>query len=201
MIEVEEEEGTIVRNRDLMAIASTSMTNILECTEDSDEEQILNSELSLPKVPCSEKALKRDGKNLVTPKLVAALDRCQLSIRDSVYILHAFVEALDIVTVYWDGKLLPGLDVRSSKEERLPIIATFDDREQLLAVPKLESSSGKHRTKTVSNALFDWNLHEKLQIMCCDTTASKTGRFNGACAILEQSLQKELLLFACRHHV
>lgn len=90
---------------------------------------------------------------LVTPKLVAALDRFQLSIRYCVYIL--VVETLDLscdefpinkssiqcirihsrkdkakaikldfqdnlpetVTVHWDGKLLPRVDVRSSKEE------------------------------------------------------------------------------------
>ncbi|GBP39267.1 hypothetical protein EVAR_22674_1 [Eumeta japonica] len=61
----------------------------------------------------------------------------------------------DIVKVHWDGKPLPGLDVRSSKEERFPIIVAFDDRERLLAVPKLESSSGKHQTKALSTALFD----------------------------------------------
>ncbi|XP_063385404.1 uncharacterized protein LOC134671472 [Cydia fagiglandana] len=37
--------------------------------------------------------------------------------------------------------------------------------------------------------------------MCCDTTASNTGRYNGACSILEQKMERELLLFACRHHV
>lgn len=83
----------------------------------------------------------------------------------------------------------------------MPVIASFDDREQLFAVPILESSSGKHQVKAFSTALFDWNLHEKVQIMCCDTTASNTGRFNGACAILEQILGRELLLFAFRHHV
>ncbi|GBP41266.1 hypothetical protein EVAR_32992_1 [Eumeta japonica] len=130
----------------------------LECLENSDEEQISNSELSTP-IPCPEKSSKRG----------------------------------------W--KLLPGLDVRSSKEERLPIIASFDDREQLLAVPKLESSSGKHQAKAISTALFDWSLHDKVQIMCCDTTASNTGRFSGACAILEQTLERELLLFAFGHHI
>ncbi|GBP09739.1 hypothetical protein EVAR_81031_1 [Eumeta japonica] len=195
--------------------------------------------LSLPKVPCSEKASKRGRKNLVTPKLVAALDRCQLSIRDSVYILHAVVEALglnsddfslnkssiprfrvqvrktraetlksdfqnnlsDIVTVLWVGKLLHVLDVENLKEERLPIIATFDDREQLLAIPKLESSSVNHQAKAVSTAHFDYGLHDKVQIMWCDTSASNIGRFNGACANLEQTFKRELLLFACRHYV
>ncbi|CAH0553153.1 unnamed protein product [Brassicogethes aeneus] len=51
------------------------------------------------------------------------------------------------VTVHWDGKLLPGLDERSSKEERLPILISFGEKEQLLAVPKLESSSGQDQAK------------------------------------------------------
>ena len=107
---------------------------------------------------------------------------------------------LDVVILHWDVKLLPGLDVRSSKEESLLVIVLFNDRE-LLAVPKLESSSGKHQAKAISTALFNWNLHDKVQIMCCDTTASNTGRFSGACAILEQTLERELLLCACRHHI
>ena len=49
----------------------------------------------------------------------------------------------DVITVHWDGKLLPGLDVRSPKEERLPVLISFDEKELLLAVPKLDSSSGK----------------------------------------------------------
>lgn len=51
------------------------------------------------------------------------------------------------------------------------------------------------------NAIIDWNLEDKVQILCCDTTASNTGRLNGTCILLEQKLDRELLIFACRHHV
>ncbi|GBM39087.1 hypothetical protein AVEN_22399-1 [Araneus ventricosus] len=99
-------------------------------------------------------------KDFITPKLVAELDRCQLSMRGSVFILEATVdvlecnidefpiskfsiqrirtekrkerveniksdfqnEILDIVSLHWDGKLLPALSARKSKEERLPIV-------------------------------------------------------------------------------
>nr|CAH7722161.1 unnamed protein product [Callosobruchus chinensis] len=187
----------------------------------------------------SVKTSKRGRKGFITPKLVAASDRCQLSIRDSVYILQAVVEALglscddfpinkssiqrirtqsrkgraeaikldcqnnlpEMVTVHRDGKLLPGLDVRSSKEERLPILISFGEKEQLLAVPKLESSSGQDQAKAILTALHDWDLEDKVQIMCCETTASNTGRLKEACVLLEQKLHRELLLFACRHHV
>lgn len=179
------------------------------------------------------------NKNFITPKLVAALDRCQLSMRDSVFIIEATIEALghntdefpiskssiqrirtekrkqraeaiklnfqndvpDTVIVHWDGKLLPALDVRKCKEERLPIVITYDNKEQLIAVPKLDSSTGSEQAQAVWNAIVDWNLEDKVQILCCDTTASNTGRFNGACVLLEQKLNREMLIFACRHHI
>ena len=39
-----------------------------------------------------------------------------------------------VVTVHYDGKLLPQLDVNISKEERLPVLISFDGKEQLLVV-------------------------------------------------------------------
>jgi len=185
---------------------------------------------AIPKVP---------KKNFITSKLVAALDRCQLSMRDSVFILQATIEALgyntdeypiskssiqqirtekrkeraeaikidfknevpDVVTVHWDGKLLPALNARHCKEERQPIVISYGNKEQLIAVPKLDSYTGKEQAQAVWNAIIDWDFKEKVQILCCDTTASNTGRLNGACILLEQKLERELLIFACRHHV
>ena len=46
----------------------------------------------------------------------------------------------DVITVHFDGKLLPGLDVRSPKEELLPVLISFEEKELLLVVPKLDSS-------------------------------------------------------------
>lgn len=66
-----------------------------------------------------------------------------------------------MVTVYWNGKLLPGLDVRSPKEERLPILISFRENEQLLAVPKLESSSGQDQGKAVSNRIKNPPSHKQ----------------------------------------
>jgi hypothetical protein len=37
--------------------------------------------------------------------------------------------------------------------------------------------------------------------MCFDTTASNTGRKNGACVLIEQKLGKDLLYLPCRHHI
>lgn len=37
--------------------------------------------------------------------------------------------------------------------------------------------------------------------LCCDTTASNSGRLKGAAIILEQLLGKDLLYLPCRHHI
>ncbi|KAG8223811.1 hypothetical protein J437_LFUL003697 [Ladona fulva] len=137
-------------------------------------------------------------KNFIIPKLVAALDRCQLSMRDSVFILEATIETLEynsdefpiskssiqrirtekrkeraeaikanfqndvpeVVTIHWDGKLLPALNAPKSKEERLPIVIVCVNQ----LIPRLESSSGIRQMQAVWNAIVDYNLEDKLQI-------------------------------------
>lgn len=105
------------------------------------------------------------------------------------------------LTVHWDGKLLPALNVRYSKEERLPIVASFGDCEQLLAVPKLKNSTGREQANAVYNALIDWEITKNVEFLCFDTTASNTGRLNGACVLIEQKLNKDLIYLPCRHHI
>lgn len=92
--------------------------------------------------------------------------------------------------VRWDGKLLPRLDVRSSKETHLLILMSIRNEEQFLVVPKLDSSTGKGQDKDVSNALYDANINDKWQIMCCDMTASNTGHLNRACVLYDKNKKK-----------
>ena len=42
---------------------------------------------------------------------------------------------------------------------------------------------------------------DKGKAMCFDTTSSYTGHRNGACVLIEQKLKKDMLHFACRHHI
>jgi hypothetical protein len=44
-------------------------------------------------------------------------------------------------------------------------------------------------------------IGNKIQAMVVDSTASNTGRINGACIFLKQKLDRQLLLLACRHHM
>ncbi|CAH1647379.1 unnamed protein product [Spodoptera littoralis] len=99
---------------------------------------------------------------------------------------------------------LAGVDKKlADKEEksRLRNIEEQNHKEQLIAVPKLDNSTGSEQAEAIRNAVTDWNLEDKVQILCCDTTASNTGRINGACVLLEQKFNREMLIFGCRHHI
>ncbi|KAG8239377.1 hypothetical protein J437_LFUL019134 [Ladona fulva] len=72
-------------------------------------------------------------------------------------------EVPNAVTVHWDGKLLPAVDAWISKEEYLPIVILYVNKEKLIAVPRLESSSGSKQAQAVRNMIADWNLEDKVQ--------------------------------------
>lgn len=102
--------------------------------------------------------------------------------------------------VHWDGKLLPEITGRD-KVDRLPIVVTQEDTEQLLAVPKLSSGTGNSIATNVFEQLNQWQLLDKVQAACFDTTASNTGEYNGAAVLLEELLHRSLLFLPCRHHI
>lgn len=104
------------------------------------------------------------------------------------------------LTVHWDGKLMKDLTTQAHVD-RLPILVSGSGVSQLLQVAKIPNGTGKEQAKAVVDALEEWGLVEKVVGMAFDTTASNTGRINGACTLIEQKLGKNLLYFACRHHM
>jgi len=103
------------------------------------------------------------------------------------------------VVGHWDGKLLP--DLTGKLVDRLPIIVSYKSSEKLLSVPKLISGTGQSQEEVVFQAFEELGLVDHVQALCCDTTASNTGRLKGACIILEQLLERDILYFPCRHHI
>ena len=103
-------------------------------------------------------------------------------------------------TVHWDGKLLQDITGLESVD-RLPILVSSFETEQLLQIPKLISGTGLNIANAVFKSLQDWKLLQKINSMCFDTTSTNTGIHNGACVHLETHLKKKLLYSACRHHV
>ncbi|XP_025405317.1 uncharacterized protein LOC112679643 [Sipha flava] len=107
---------------------------------------------------------------------------------------------LKFLTIHWDSKIL--LDITGkTKVDRLPIIATVPNTEQLPGVPELSAGTGYEVSSAVYDSLEDWSLLHKVQAFVFDTTASNTGRLNGACVLLEHKLGRDILYLACRHHV
>ena len=103
--------------------------------------------------------------------------------------------------VHWDGKMLP--DVSGKLVDRLPVLVSslVDGTIKLLGVPPLTSGSGKAAADAVVDHLKLWKCDSLVVGMCFDTTASNTGRLNGACSLLEVTLGRDLLWMACRHHM
>ena len=103
------------------------------------------------------------------------------------------------LTVHWDGKIMA--DVNGDNVDRLAVLVSGEETAKLLAVPKLLNGSGSAAATAVVDALNDWELADCVAALSFDTTASNTGLSNGACTILEQKLERDLLHLACRHHM
>ena len=75
--------------------------------------------------------------------------------------------------------------------------------DQLLhtCIPKLDNGMGNATAEAVYGASEQWGISEKVKAMCFDTTASNTGLCKGACILLEQKMDRDLLWFPCRQHV
>ena len=66
---------------------------------------------------------------------------------------------------YLLGKRFPTLDAWKRKEDRLRIVISYGNKEQFIDVPRLKSSSGSEHAQPVLNAIVDWNLEERVQII------------------------------------
>lgn len=102
--------------------------------------------------------------------------------------------------VHFDGKILPDLTGKE-KVDRQPVIVSNKNGDQLLGVPSLPNGKGEEICSAVFNTLESWELLDNVQAICCDTTASNTGRINGACTLLQRKIGRELLMLPCRHHI
>ena len=104
------------------------------------------------------------------------------------------------LVVHWDGKLLPDITGKQ-KVDRLPVIVSGVETEQLLGVPKITSGTGEAQAAAVVRCIDDWNVRDIIRGLCFDTTASNTGQYAGACSLIQKALDRELLHLACRHHI
>lgn len=76
-----------------------------------------------------------------------------------------------------------------------------DGNNKLLGVPKLSSGIGKKTADAVIHEIKRWNILDEIEGMCFDTTSVNTGKFNGACTLIEKYIGRDMLWLACCHHV
>lgn len=88
------------------------------------------------------------------------------------------LKCAEILVVHWDGKLLPKITGDAGKVDRLPIVVTGLDTEQLLGVPELSSGTGENNSAAIIQTLEEWNLTDRIKAFCFDTTSSNTGKNN-----------------------
>jgi hypothetical protein len=60
--------------------------------------------------------------------------------------------------------------------DRLPVLVSGDGMDKLLGVPKVSSGTGENEATAVNKLVAEWQLIEKVQAMCFDTTSVNTGR-------------------------
>ncbi|XP_044020346.1 uncharacterized protein LOC122860551 [Aphidius gifuensis] len=186
--------------------------------EDSDEEQskkinVLNPELvtALDRTNTSSRdaaiILKAAAKAFgVSPKKTtlskSVIHRKRIEIRKNIATeikkKRKFPSSL---VLHWDGKLLPSISTHKIVD-RLCVVVTGYNTNQLLEVSELVSGTGKNQADAIIKSLNDWNISKQIKAMCFDTTSTNTGCEKGACILLENSLSEQNLLhLACRHHI
>ncbi|ESO00433.1 hypothetical protein HELRODRAFT_175856 [Helobdella robusta] len=101
--------------------------------------------------------------------------------------------------VHWDGKIMN--DDLHSRTDRLAVVVTGCNVEKILGIVKIASSTGQAQANATFQLLKLWDVSEDIIGMCFDTTAANTGTSSEACVLLEKLLHRNLLHFACRHHV
>ena len=97
-------------------------------------------------------------------------------------------------TIHWDEKLLKCGKAYTHKEH-LAVLANSTNGKlvKLLGITDLDSGTGLNQAKAVKNMLDEWSIEQRCVAMCFDTTASNTGKFAGACILLEALIGHPLL--------
>ncbi|KAK3925600.1 Serine protease inhibitor Kazal-type 5, partial [Frankliniella fusca] len=103
--------------------------------------------------------------------------------------------------VHFDGKMFPSTEDADKKADRLPVVVSGKNVEKLLGIPELPHGSGQCISDAVVNLVKEWELQDDVIGLVFDTTATNSGQWGGACILIQQKLDKQLLALACRHHI
>lgn len=76
--------------------------------------------------------------------------------------------------VHWDGKILSDI-VDKKSVDRLPVILSVGDVDQLLGVPKMANGTAMNQASAIIDTLNQRNVTSHVKAMCYDTTSVNTG--------------------------
>lgn len=113
---------------------------------------------------------------------------------------HFGVSESTSYVLHWDGKIVPDLQ-NFANVDRLPVLVTFEGKEQLLGVPKIESGTGINQANCLYEMASDWGLYDGIQALCCNTASTNLRPLNSAAVNLERLLDRDLLYLPCGHHI
>lgn len=110
------------------------------------------------------------------------------------------------LVLHWDGKKLEdttndNLALRKKKVEKLAVVVSGTTGQKIITVAKTENGTGIVISDTVFEHIVDWKLLESVVAVCTDTTATNTGHENGSVVLFQLLAGRNMLYFACRHHV
>lgn len=106
------------------------------------------------------------------------------------------------VVIHFDGKKCTRINERHlAAEERIIVLCHTQHGDVPLGFFVVESKSGIVCANQILQSLTEHNLLNRIVGLVCDTESTNTGRFNGACALIENILEVELLHLMCRHHI
>jgi hypothetical protein len=80
--------------------------------------------------------------------------------------------------------------------DRLPILISGTGVDQLFTVPKLVSGTGESAASAVYETALSRGICDQIKCMSFDTTSANTGPRNGACILLQQKIEKDMLWLA-----
>ena len=126
-----------------------------------------------------------------TMEVSAKLFSEELSTPSLYYILH------------WDGKILKPSKHTDKNDERVAVILTSSDGDEiLLGIMPVTNGTAAEEHKVILNLLVENKIPlEKIAACVFDTTSVNTGELNGIIRKLEASLNHSYLELACRHHI
>lgn len=108
------------------------------------------------------------------------------------------------LAIHWDGKTMRNnTEGYENKAERLPICLSGLPvvHDLFLSMNKISSGSGHNQADEIIKIMDQYEIRNRVDFLVYDTTASNTGQFNGAAAIVGRKTRKDYVGLPCIAHI